>query len=795
MAKIPELLAPAGNMDSLNAAVCAGADAIYLGAKSFSARANAGNFTIPELERAVQYCHLRNVKVYLTLNTLVITKEVSQAIQLIEDAYNCGVDAFIVQDLGIAKFISDNLGSQYLHFSTQMNIHNTQGVDAAEKLGSSRITLARELSLNEIRDICNLSHSKGINIECFVHGAICICYSGQCYMSSMIGARSANRGACAQPCRLEYDLINIENKKFEKNNKDRHILSPKDMCNISRIHELIEAGVDSFKVEGRMKSPEYVYSVIKTYRRIIDNSTLVQPKVSEQDIKDLSSTFSRGFSDAYLDGIDDMHLMNPGRPNNRGVLVGRVNYSSVEKIEIDSKENFLSGDVLNIWTKHGNVTHILKDSEIKQNRLVLDSKKDMRDVRKNDRVFRVRAKKDEFVPDMKRPKIEIDASLVLRVGKPIQVIIKNNNHVIKYQGEVTESAKTKPITKEDVIEHFGRLGNTDFELNKCDVVLDENVGIQFSKIHKLRGRVIDMLTREMYDDLKYNNKQNIKLQDKSFSLKNKKNKGLETQLCVIATNPDNARAALKSSIENVYVPYLNLFKDQATYEGKVLDSQQFFYPKNIIPILPRVNRQDFELENALLKYDRFMCEDIASLIELSSRASCEIGMFLPIVNDFSINFINEINPMCAWLSPELNLAQIKDIAQKIRCEVGIFAFGRQSLMLTQHCALNNLGNCNKNCKSCNRRKNLYCLHDRKGIDFPVLSDMFGKSTIYNSIDTDFAPYLHDLIEAGVARFMIDSTFMSKEKMLSMIDRFNNALIHPPKSRLQNTTSGHLFRGV
>ena len=264
-----ELLAPAGNMECLHAAVKAGADAVYLGAGHFNARRGADNFSLENLAEACDYAHLRGVKIYLTLNTVVLPSELPDALELARQAYRCGVDAFIVQDIGISIELSRIMSDVEVHVSTQMNIHDEDGLRAAAALGATRVTLARELSLTEIARLHELAEELGVELESFAHGALCICYSGQCFMSSLVGGRSANRGRCAQACRLPYELHNRALRKT-LDAPGEHLLSPKDLCTVNLIPELLQAGVASLKIEGRMKSSEYVQAVVGVYRAVID---------------------------------------------------------------------------------------------------------------------------------------------------------------------------------------------------------------------------------------------------------------------------------------------------------------------------------------------------------------------------------------------------------------------------------------------------------------------------------------------------------------------------------------------
>ena len=282
-----ELLAPAGSMEALRAAVCNGADAVYLGADTFNARMNARNFSAADLQEAVVYCHVRGVKVHLTLNTLVLDREMPRAAELIRMAASCGVDAFIVQDLGMVSLCRQLAPDVPIHASTQMSIHSLEGVMEAAALGCSRVVLARELPAEEIAHICKKSP---VEIEVFVHGALCMCYSGQCYLSSVIGRRSGNRGQCAQPCRLPYGYGRFESTRYP--------LSLKDNCLAGELDELRRMGVASIKIEGRMKRPEYVAIVTRAYRTVLNGG-----KLMPSDLQELETAFSRqGFTDGYFRG-------------------------------------------------------------------------------------------------------------------------------------------------------------------------------------------------------------------------------------------------------------------------------------------------------------------------------------------------------------------------------------------------------------------------------------------------------------------------------------------------------------
>ncbi|MGE5606402.1 MAG: peptidase U32 family protein, partial [Bacteroidota bacterium] len=315
-----ELLAPAGDWDALIAALAGGADAVYLGSKAFSARQYASNFDLERLKLATDLLHLHRKKIYVTVNTLISDTEMPEAINLLGQIYNIGVDAVIIQDLGLINLARKYLPELELHASTQMTVHNLAGALFLKKLGIKRIVLARELTKEEVGAI---KRGAGMEVEVFIHGALCVCYSGQCLMSSMIGGRSGNRGRCAQPCRLEYRLFR---GKEEIKTKGNFLLSPKDLALAELIPDLERAGVSALKIEGRMKRPEYVYTVVKTYRRLLNRfaESPDQYRIEPVEIRKLSETFNRGFTTGYFGGNRNREIISVSRPNNRGVFIGRI---------------------------------------------------------------------------------------------------------------------------------------------------------------------------------------------------------------------------------------------------------------------------------------------------------------------------------------------------------------------------------------------------------------------------------------------------------------------------------------
>lgn len=817
-----ELLAPAGSAAALHAAVRGGADAVYLGLDSFNARRGADNFTLETFADACRYAHLRGVRVYVTLNTMVLPSEVTRALETARQAYRAGADAFIVQDIGIASELACTLPDARLHASTQMNTHNAAGIEAAAKLGVERVTLARELSIAEIAHLSDVARDLGLETEVFVHGALCVCYSGQCLMSSLIGGRSANRGLCAQACRLPYELHNVA-RQANLPAPGAHLLSPRDLCAIDLLPELVEAGAASFKIEGRMKSPEYVLAVTSAYRAVLDRvlearTTGATASATDEERQALAEAFSRGFTTAYLEGARGNDIMSYGRPNNRGVFVGRVVWAKDGAASIAVERPLQKGDVLEFWTNKGRFAHTLDEAPCGEGdtvRVVLG-----RSVGKGDRVFRVRSAAARFEDDPLLPRIPIVGRAKLRLGEPLEVEFELAPQARRpiglpvepgargtAAGSIVEKARTKSVSADDVRAHVDRLGSTSFSLEALDVELDEGAGVGFSQIHHARAEALSDLERQLLPGCGVRPLPRI---NERTPLPPVRSRGC--RIAVWAANPACARAARRAGADAVYVPALNYKRGEAVVAGqRIAAAEQAGYPKQAVVALSAVDhdpvsgtREDalgFDPWSYVKPGKPVFVDSLGALVRaVDLGAEVEAGPHIPIVNRLSLASIAELGAARVWLSPELTLGQIAELAEDAPMELGLTIVGCQELMVTEHCLLMSQGPCDERCDACPRRKSPHYLRDRKGYEFPVVTDALGRSRLYNGVRLDVVHALPDLVRAGVSMFMVDTTLMNVEETAQAVGRVvrarrvanagGNAL-----SKESGATSGHLFRGV
>lgn len=434
-----ELLAPAGSYDSLRAAINAGADAVYIGGSVFGARAFADNLDEENMLKAIDYVHLHGKKLYLTVNTLLKNDEIrNQLFEYLHPLYKQGLDAVIVQDMGVFKFIRENFPDLDIHASTQMTVTGVYSAKMLKEAGATRVVTARELSLDELKKIHD---NVDIEIESFIHGALCYCYSGQCLLSSMLGGRSGNRGRCAQPCRLPYD---VTGKNMKNNDNEKYVLSPKDMCTLEIIPDIIESGVYSMKIEGRMKSPEYVAGVVEMYRKYIDmyiSQGRDGFRVDENDYQKLTSLYSRnGFSQGYYKQHNGRNMIS----------LSKATYNSVNEERI-------------------NTLH------------------------------------DKYVSQDKKLPININA--VIKAEMPMEISVQYGDIKITVKGDIPQPSNNRPATVEDISKQLKKLGNTPFECADMDIELDEGLFVPVKVLNELRRNGVNQLEHSLTDIYRRNSVQ------------------------------------------------------------------------------------------------------------------------------------------------------------------------------------------------------------------------------------------------------------------------------------------------
>ncbi len=782
-----ELLAPAGGPDALRAAVNNGADAVYLGLRGLNARRGAENFDLPALEQACRYAQIRGRRVYLTANILVSDREMEDALRDVASAAEAGVDAVIVQDLGLMTVLRESLPDLRIHASTQVDVHDPSSARVLEELGAARVTLAREVSLEEVARIADAASCE---VEAFVHGALCFSYSGQCLLSSVVGGRSANRGLCAQPCRLAYELLDASGREVVT--EGAHVLSPKDLAGLPLLPELVRAGVAALKIEGRMKSPEYVAVVTGVYRAALDRA-LADPdafKPLPREWEMLEEVFSRGFTTGHLGCERGDDLMGRHRPNNRGVLVGRLTALRGDRAELALERSVESDDTVEVWTSSGRFAQRLGPlgtSEGERTVACAGSKVLVtleRRAAAGDRVFRVAsgallaAARRSLAADAPGAGVAVDAGVRLRVGSPLVVRLTARGVTHAATGPDVEAARTKALTAQEVVEHVGRMGGTPFEAASWEIDLDPSAGISFSTLHAVRRAATDGLADALSPVRRVSP---TPLRKPAVARERDRPAGLE--LVATAWTPQVARAALEAGADRVLIR-------EGSCEG-------------CEPLLPRV-ADDCEAAGELARA-RDAGRATAGHLGLLARASgegigCDADHPLNAFNAWAVERLAGLGARFVWLSPELSGRGVAEVAARAVVPVGVAVYGRLEVMVSRECVLRAAGPCDGRCAGCARHAAPWALRDRKGYAFPLLTDRSGRSRIFNSVRLDLTRALPEIVGSGVAAVRLEFTVEDPAEAAAVTARFRAALdsalagcgVDPLEGP---TTTGHHFRGV
>ena len=751
-----ELLSPAGNFECLKAAVQNGANCIYFGANLFSARAYANNFDDDELAKAIEYCKIRGVKTNLTLNILIKDNELESAFNVAKKAYEFGIDAIIVQDLGLAKMLIKSFPDLPIHASTQMSVHNLQGVLELQELGFSRVVLSRELSIEEIEYICENSN---IEIECFIHGALCISYSGQCLFSSMIGGRSGNRGKCAQSCRLPYELIENDKTTLDKG----YLLSPRDLCSLDYIPRLINCGVKSLKIEGRMKSPEYVATVTRIYRKYINLVKSNKPyKIDEQDRKDLMQVFNRGnFSSGHLNPHSNKDLIFSEKPNNMGLFLGHVAKYNQSKglITLNLNEPIEIGDTIALEKETGTYTIselMTKNTNIKTANLndFVTIGRMKGNIKVGDKIYKMSSKQltalaySSFENDIQTKKIPLNCEIKIVKNSPISMHVSSACDLEIYRKldiycEIdaipTDSIK-HPLEKEKVISQITKTNNTPYYFKNIKIKLDENTFLPNIKaLNELRRTALTLVedfakskiqraTNKEFENMNYYNKTN---QEKSISL----------LLNKINLNEDYTSL---QGINNIYIPLK--FFTQKKYEQIINNLSNKF---NLYIYLPTIIKSNYRnllaanIEKTINIYNikGFILSNISNFKFLKDF-NTENFEFIAnytfnIFNQRTLAELDKLGINKFTISPELDKSTIDRFLEISNQE--LICYGRTPLMNMNYCPLGKSNRCYPECKMrCNTNNNYY-LKDRLNLKFPIEPDNIQTvSTLYNSKITSIA---------------------------------------------------------
>lgn len=684
-----ELLSPVGNKEMLYQAIHNGADAVYLSGKSYGARKFADNFNDEEMLWAVNYAHLYGVLVYVTINTLIYENELESVLKYIEYLYKIGVDALIMQDIGLISIVRKCFPDLDIHASTQCHNHNKSGVSLLKKLGVTRVVFAREMTFNEIIDI-----DVDIEKEVFVYGALCVCYSGCCLFSSLNGGRSGNRGECVGSCRLPYRLV--KNNTYVDDSFD-YLLSMRELNTIHHVEELLKSGIDSFKIEGRMKSPAYVGYVTRLYRRLIDDyyssKDLVVSLVEEDNLKKL---FNRKFTSGFL--FNDNNVANISTPNHQGLVIGTViDVGKKIKIRLDNDNLSQNDGIRFLDSNEGFYINRLYDSnlllvnEVKRGNICYIDKKCL--VKKGELISKtVDYKLLNNLSNYFEKKIYIDMKLTCFIDSRLKLEVSDGVNLIVKYGNVVDKALKRDVSFDKMKELLGKLGNTPFAINSIDILKDDNIFVNLKDINMIRREALEELVK-----VRSCKKREL---SSSFNV----DKSLRREFCnnvlslsVLVRNEEQLLCVLNCGAGAIYVTDYDLYLKYKEY-------------KNVYYRLDRIKGDISKFNN-----ENVLVTDLGGINGDSNNIVSDY--YLNVTNHYTINYLRSNNVRRVTLSVEIDDDDIGDIMKyNLDTEIEVVIYGRLELMVMKYCPLKErLGYCN----GCSKKRDKFYLEDKQGMRYPL----------------------------------------------------------------------------
>ena len=837
-----ELLAPAGSLQALKAAVENGADAVYIGGPMFSARQKAENFTHEQMVAGVQYAHERGCKVHVAVNTIVSNEEIGQVVEYAYKLAEAKVDAVIVQDLGVAHLLRETLPQLPLHASTQMAVHNTPGVQFLEEQGFERVVLARETSLEAIRQI---KEETDAELEVFVHGALCVAYSGQCLLSSMIGGRSGNRGLCAQPCRMQYQLVDEGGREYQS--KDgQYLLSTRDLNMIHHLPDLIRAGVTSLKIEGRMKRPEYVATVVRQYRQAIDAyyaGTQFDKKLAD---KNLLQIFNRDFTTGYFYGNQGADLMSHVRPDNRGVLIADVMKVENKKVWVQLHDTLSIGDGYLLYNQRGEeIAGKVQEMSIKGKAIQSGNKGQIvqmtvsgnaagaKQMYRTSDVVLLKEATDSFSRPSQPQKEKVHFKLELSLGKPMMLYAwdDNGNQYYAESEYIVELAKNRPSDLESVKKQMDRLGNTLYELGDFTAEIEDGIIAPASELNNLRRAAIEGLEAQKQEL----SGETVELESYADYLDNAGDLldrippqvleyGLKQKLAVTVGSVEAMQAAVENGAEYVYLNTTALRKEKAIVPEQYAALAKWCHSRNAKlywTCSPIENDTQMKKAAANMWAAKDAGFDGVAAGNLGLLQTAKEQGWDTIVADYQMNIFNDVTLQYlsrqeisrAVLSPELSLEQIAEFSYLGNLPLELIVHGNLPLMISEQCVCGSVLGGRTAQKQCTMpcMKEQYALKDRTGAQFPLYMDEHCRMHVFNSKTLNLYKRLEEALKTGADVLRIEGRERSAEWIGTVtaiykkaIDTYNQtgslitditAMQSLEGLAPEGSTYGHYFRGV
>ena len=771
----PELLAPAGDWDCIRAAVENGADAVYFGLEDgFNARARATNFDLNNVAEIMLFLHRRGVKGYITLNTLAFSDELPKLQTIIRRLALAPVDAVLVQDLGVARMIREITHDLAIHASTQMTLTSAECITVAEQLGIKRVVLPRELSIDEIRQI---HATTSVELEAFVHGALCVAYSGQCLTSESLGGRSANRGQCAQACRLPYELLC--DGELQDYGDQKYLLSPQDLAAFALTEQLIEAGIRCFKIEGRLKSPEYVANITRHYREAIDSAVAGKPvEFTKRQIQQMEQSFSRGFSPGWLNGCDHKMLVPATSSAKRGVLLGKIVAVHFDRVTVELDYVVQAGDgVVFDGDRANNDEQGGRVFQVFRNRLAINEAVDcgMVDLtfdRSNVELSRLYVGQQVWKTDDPRltqqlrrtyetadpqRRVPLMLSVHAEPGRPLLIEgMAKNGCVCRIESEQPlEVAQKHPITAHVLRDQLSRLGGSAFELLDLHATIIGTPMVPLSVLGKLRKQMIEQLDRSLPMPDILLSRENA-LERLRRDLPGRESQTVAPLLTVLCRTLDQVRACVDLKVDRLIAD----FQDIREYREAIQIARSS--ENTLLIATPRIQKPDeMGLFRAMLKHqpDGVLVRNLSGLAFFRDNGVAVVGDYsLNVTNELTASFLMEQKLQCLTPSYDLNRDQLMDLVKAVPPQwLEVVVHQHMPMFHMEHCVFCAMLSPGTNKTNCGRPCDVHQveLRDRTGVDHPLVADVGCRNTLFNAVAQSSAEVVADLLISGVRRFRIE----------------------------------------
>ena len=780
-----ELLSPAGSMEALKAAVENGADAVYFGLQEHNARQRAENFTKDDLSDVIDYCHYKDVNAYMVFNTLIYNEEFDSAIKTFEHVVSKGIDGVIIQDVGVGNVFKKISPDIPLHASTQMTVTSVESAQFAKELGYSRVILARELSLAEIERICK---HVDIEVETFVHGALCMAYSGQCLTSSFWGGRSANRGECAQACRLPYTLSDYrEGNQLNSKNK-LHLLSPGDFNLIHELEKLKNAGVMTFKIEGRLKSAEYVTSTTKAYRKALDHILYQTDALNMQDEVDMEQVFSRGYIPFFIDGKKDHKRTVQGEfPKSRGLEIGRVVSTSKHRTKIEIRHSLSLGDgivmAVGLNEVGGNVNKIwINGKEHKQAEAGSVIEIPIGNAPKNARVWKsndpklAKRLRETFENPKHQKKLPLHFHVEGDIGTPLTLIgtdAQGSSETVQSEMQL-ERALNQPLTYDKLYDQLDRLGNTSYRLESLSTEFPSPVILPLKELNQLRRQLIEKLDLKRVEDRR--NRYQLNPKDNFWPTSEAKQLHAP-QLKIVVRQIEQVEAACKTDVDVIVFDFNDLkFFRQAAEICQTYNKEYHI----ATPRIQKPKEEGFFKVIEKLKPNGVLIRNLGSLHHFKHTENFVItgDYSLNIVNDFSKYQFEQYGMQRLTPSFEIDTKQLKEMVKDHGENIEMAVHYQVPSFHSEYCHwVGNLVESGKAKPGCGE----LCQHrpisvtDRKGIEHPIQSDAFCRNTVFHGIPVSYLHHIQFMRERGINSFRIELVYDTENEIKMLVDTYKSVI--------------------